>query len=230
MKKYNIWNGKDIVVDDKINNSFFLYNTIFENKNHLRDKLISFCSNVNYSCSLFLIKQEYFILDIYKNVINKTTEDVDVNFTVYNKIKLELSSLEFNTKSDEEIEMYFLSEKYILLENVMKRTIILDHQTGAYITIILKGKKSQRKNLLYNPGQTSGDDLFKDDSNVDDKIEQNKEKDIEKNSTLTDKLNMKYEKKKDKNRMADEPNFSGIFPDLFRIFLFHDGKYTRNGN
>ena len=201
MKKFNILNGKEITLDDKINNSFFLYNTIYTNKNHLSDKLISFCCNVNFSCSLFLVEQEYLILEIYQNIINKSTQDV--NFILYNKIKLEKSSLEFTSSSDEEIEMYFLSEKYILLENILKRTIILDHQTGAYVNIILKGKKTQRKNLLYNPGQTSGDDLFKDDSNENDKTDQYKEKENynEKSSTnLINKFNnMKYEKKKDKN-------------------------------
>ena len=29
--------------------------------------------------------------------------------------------------------MYFLGEKYILIENILKRSIILDHQTGDYI-------------------------------------------------------------------------------------------------
>ena len=200
MKKFNILNGKEIALDDKINNSFFLYNTIYTNKNHLTDKLISFCCNVNFSCSLFLVEQEYLILELYQNIINKHTQDV--NFILYNKIKLEKSSLEFSSSSDEEIEMYFLSEKYILLENILKRTIILDHQTGAYVNIILKGKKTQRKNLLYNPGQTSGDDLFKDDSNEIDKTEQYKEKENynEKSSTNLNKFNnLKYEKKNDKN-------------------------------
>ena len=30
--------------------------------------------------------------------------------------------------------------------------------------------------------------------------------------------------------MAAESDNSGIFPDLFRIFLYYDGKYNRNGN
>ena len=207
MKKFNLLNGKEIPLDDKINNSFFLYNTIYTNKNHLNDKLISFCSNINYSGSLFLVEQEYLILEIYQNIINNKTQDI--NFIIKNKIKLEKSSLEFTSAFDEEIEMYFLSEKFILLENVLKRTIILDHQIGSFVNIILKGKKTQRKNLLYNPGQTSGDDLFKDDSNELDKNEQNKEKENtnDKSSILINKFNnMKNIKKNDKNDTSNNSN------------------------
>ena len=200
MKKFNLLNGKEIPLDDKINNSFFLYNTIYTNKNHIPDKLISFCSNINYSGSLFLVEQEYLILEIYQNIINKKTQDI--NFILKNTIKLEKSALEFNSPTEEEIEMYFLSEKFILLENILKRSIILDHQTGSYVNIILKGKKTQRKNLLYNPGQTSGDDLFKDDSNEFDKNDQYREKEYtnDKSSTLINKINnIKNMKKNDKN-------------------------------
>ena len=200
MKKFNLLNGKEIPLDDKINNSFFLYNTIYTNKNHIPDKLISFCSNTNYSGSLFLVEQEYLILEIYQNIINKKTQDI--NFILKNTIKIEKSTLEFNSPKEEEIEMYFLSEKFILLENILKRSIILDHQTGLYVNIILKGKKTQRKNLLYNPGQTSGDDLFKDDSNEYDKNDQYKEKDNtnDKSSTLINRINnIKNIKKNDKN-------------------------------
>ena len=217
MKKFNILHGKEKPLDDKINNSFFLYNTIFTNKNHLSDKLISFTSNANYSCSLFLIEQDYLILEIYQNIINKKTQDI--NFTLKNKIKLEKSSLELNSIDEEEIEMYFLSEKFILLENILKRTIILDHQTGAYTNIILRGKKTQRKNLLYNPGQTSGDDLFKDDSNEYEKTDiYNKEKEKEnlndKNNNIINKLNnMKKVKKSDKND-ADINSIDSSYEDL----------------
>jgi hypothetical protein len=214
MKKFNLLNGTEIPLDDKINNSFFLYNTIYTNKSHLNDKLISFCSNINYSGSLFLVEQEYLILEIYQNIINKKTQDI--NFIIKNKIKLEKSSLEFTSPSEEEIEMYFLSEKFILLENILKRTIILDHQTGSYVNIILKGKKTQRKNLLYNPGQTSGDDLFKDDSNDFDKNEQYKEKDNtnDKSSTLINRFNnMKNIKKNDKNDTSNNSNITS-YEDL----------------
>ena len=214
MKKFNLLNGTEIPLDDKINNSFFLYNTIYTNKSHLNDKLISFCSNINYSGSLFLVEQEYLILEIYQNIINKKTQDI--NFIIKNKIKLEKPSLEFTSPSEEEIEMYFLSEKFILLENILKRTIILDHQTGSYVNIILKGKKTQRKNLLYNPGQTSGDDLFKDDSNDFDKNEQYKEKDNtnDKSSTLINKFNnMKNIKKNDKNDTSNNSNITS-YEDL----------------
>ena len=214
MKKFNLLNGTEIPLDDKINNSFFLYNTIYTNKNHLNDKLISFCSNINYSGSLFLVEQEYLILEIYQNIIDKMTQDI--NFIIKNKIKLDFSSLEFTSPSEEEIEMYFLSEKFILLENILKRTIILDHQTGSYVNIILKGKKTQRKNLLYNPGQTSGDDLFKDDSNDFDKNEQYREKDNtnDKSSTLINRFNnMKNMKKNDKNDTSNNSNITS-YEDL----------------
>ena len=205
-------------LDDKINNSFFLYNTIFTNKNHLNDKLMSFTSSPNYSGSLFLIDQDYLILEIYHNIISRKTQDI--NFILKNKIKLEKSSLELNLSEEEEIKMYFLSEKFILLENVLKRTIILDHQTGAFTNIILRGKKTQRKNLLYNPGQTSDDDLFKDDSN---ELEKN---DIYNNDEVKDdisdkssnniinKLNNMKKKRNSDNNDGDNNSIDSSYEDL----------------
>ena len=218
MKKFNIFHGKEIPLDDKINNSFFLYNTIFTNKNHLNDKLISFTSSPNYSGSLFLVDQDYLILEIYQNIINRKTQDI--NFTLKNKIKLEKSSLELNVYEEEEIKMYFLSEKYILLENVLKRTIILDHQIGAFTNIILRGKKTQRKNLLYNPGQTSDDDLFKDDSN---EFEKNDiyNQDMEKenindksSNNIINKLNNTKKIRKSDNNDGDNNSIDSSYEDL----------------
>ena len=203
MKKYNILQGRAIPLDDKINNSFLLYNTIYTDNSHLNDKLISFCSNSNFSGALFLVETEYLILEIYQNIMDCKTQDV--NFTLKNKIKLDASSLEYHYSSEEEIQMYFISERYILLENILKRTIILDHENGSFVNIILKGKKTQRKNLLYNPGQTSGDDLFKDDSIENDNYDTYKEKQnlSDKSSTLIKKLNTKSIKKNDKNSSSN---------------------------
>ena len=213
MKKFNILHGKEIELDDKINNSFLLYNTIYTNNYHLNDKLISFCTNVFYSGILYIVEENYLLLEIYHNIINSKTQDID--FTLKNKIKLELSSLEYHFTPEEEIQMYFLSGKYILLENVLKRTIILDHENGSFVNIILRGKKTQRKNLLYNPGQTSGDDLFKDDSNENERYDLYKDKENinDKNNTLINKLrSSKNVKKNEKNSVSHSVDSS--FDDL----------------
>ena len=226
MKKYNILQGRAIPLDDKINNSFLLYNTIYTDNSHLNDKLISFCSNSNFSGALFLVETEYLILEIYQNIINYKTQDV--NFTLKNKIKLDASSLEYHYSSEEEIQMYFISERYILLENILKRTIILDHENGSFVNIILKGKKTQRKNLLYNPGQTSGDDLFKDDSIENDNYDTYKEKQnlSDKSSTLIKKLNTKSIKKNDKNSSSNSLDSSKNKINNKKSLLDSDGSIS----
>ena len=46
----------------------------------------------------------------------------------------------------------------------MKRSIILNYQTGDFTFILLKGKKLKKENIIYTPLQNSCEDLFKDDS------------------------------------------------------------------
>jgi len=206
MKRFNILYGKEIPINDKINNSFFLYHTIFLSKANEKNKLISFYSNKLYSAILFLVEQDFLILEIYQNIINEKTQEI--NFILKNKIKLALLSLEYDYTSDEDIQMFFLCDKYIIIENILKRSIILDIEKGNFTTIILKGKKSQKKNINYNHGQDSGDDLFKDSSLDSDKDNKNYLSNINEKNSNTNNLFNNNQIKNDNDSKASS-NFSG---------------------
>jgi len=162
MKKFNILYGKEIPLNENINNSFFLYHTIYINNSNENTNPISFCSNSNISAVLYFINSNSLILEIYENIINSKTQEI--NFNLKRKIKLNPLTLEYNNTTDEDIQMYFLGEKYILIENILKRSIILNYLTGDYTFILLKGKKLKKENIIYTPLQNSCEDLFKDDS------------------------------------------------------------------
>ena len=171
MKRYNILYGKEIPLGEKENNSFFLYHTIFTNPSLENTNPVSFCFNSSFSAVLYLINHDFLLLEIYQNIIKEKSQEI--KFNISTKIKLELSYLEYTNTPDEEIKMFFLGDKYILIENVLKKSIILDYETGEYAYILLKGKKSEKKNIVYNPQQNSCDDLFKDDSLNSNKNENN---------------------------------------------------------
>ena len=201
MKKFNILYGKEIPLNENINNSFFLYHTIFINNSSENINPISFCSNSNISAVLYFINSDSLTLEIYENIINIKTQEI--NFNLKRKIKLSTISLKYNNNSNEDIQMYFLGEKYILIENILKRSIILDHQTGDYTTILLKGKKEKNEIKIYNPIQNSCDDLFKDDS-----LDSNKNKNLGKiiSSNIDNIIN-----KKVKNKLNSKKNNNDSF-------------------
>ena len=158
--KYSIFHGKQIPLNNKDNNSFLLYNAIYSNTSHINDKLISFCNNSQYSAFLFLQSNDYFLLEIYQNQIKIVSQEI--NFILSSKIKLDTLTLDFQSTNDEEIKMYFISDRFILIENILKRCILLEIKTGSYNSLVLKGKNNLKKNIYYNPAETSGEDLFND--------------------------------------------------------------------
>ena len=189
--KYSILHGKQIPLNNKVNNSFLLYNTIYSNMSHLNDKLISFCNSSQYSGFLFLKANDYFLLEIYQNQINLISQEI--NFILTNKIKLDILALDFQSINEEEIKMNFISDRFILIENILKRCILLEIKTGSYMNLVLKGKNCQKKNIYYNPAEISGEDLFNDseilgkknlnNSNINDKKNSSKINHINNNST-----------------------------------------------
>ena len=210
MQKFNILYGKEIPLDDKINNSFFLYHTIYTNHSNESINPISFSNNTYYSAVLYYLETDSFSLELYQNLINSKTQEI--KFRLKNKIKLNPSSLEYLSNSEDVIKMYFISEKYLLIENILKKAIILDIQNGEFTTIILKGKKSTKKNfvnMVYNPGQNSIDDLFKDDSFENDKKINNKNINNINDNNINEKDFMKLNKKKDINESIGSNSISG---------------------
>ena len=210
MQKFNILYGKEIPLDDKINNSFFLYHTIYTNHSNESINPISFSNNTYYSAVLYYLETDSFSLELYQNLINSKTQEI--KFRLKNKIKLNPSSLEYVSNSEDVIKMYFISEKYLLIENILKKAIILDIQNGEFTTIILKGKKSTKKNfvnMVYNPGQNSIDDLFKDDSFENDKKINNKNINNINDNNINEKDFMKLNKKKDINESIGSNSISG---------------------
>ena len=105
MKKFNILYGKEIPLNKNINNSFFLYHTIYINNSSENTNPISFCSNSNISAVLYFINSNSLILEIYENIINAKTQEI--NFNLKRKIKLNPLTLEYNNTTDEDIQMYF---------------------------------------------------------------------------------------------------------------------------
>ena len=207
MKRFNILYGKEILLDEKVNNSFFLYHTIYINHSRENTNPISFCNNSNFSAVLYFINSEYLSLEIYQNIINSKSQEI--KFNLKRKIKLNPLSLEYNNTSDEDIQMFFLGEKFILIENILKKTIILDHETGEFTTILLKGKKSERKNILYNPIQNSCDDLFKDDSLNSDNKDLSNLNSKNFGNNINKKGTNKFNKNKENNDSSGSINISG---------------------
>ena len=117
MQKFNILYGKEITLDDKINNSFFLYHTIYTNHSNESINPISFSNNTYYSAVLYYLETDSFSLELYQNLINSKTQEI--KFRLKNKIKLNPSSLEYVSNSEDVIKMYFISEKYLLIENMI---------------------------------------------------------------------------------------------------------------
>ena len=226
MKRFNILYGKEIPLNEKENNSFFLYHTIYTNESYENNNPISFCNNSYFTAVLYLINSDYLLLEIYKNTID--TKNQEIHFNITRKIKVNPASLEYTKTSSETIQMFFLGENYILIENIFKKSIILDHQTGDYTSILLKGKKTQRKNIVYNPAQNSCDDLFKDDSLNSDKSDNNKnlgnlnaanKNKNNGNNDSSESINMDDDNLNDENNAS---NLNDIFNTLKILYVFDE--------
>ena len=224
MKRFNILYGKEIPLDDKVNNSFFLYHTIYSNPSNESNNPISFTSNSYYSAVLYFIESYSFYLEIYQNLINSKLQEID--FKLKRKIKLNPAFIEYDYSSNDDIKMYFIGEKFILIENLLKKSIILDHETGEFTSIIFKGKKSQRKNIIYNPIQNSCDDLFKDDSLNSDKNDKNKNNNnfnnIKENNDSSGSINIS----EDNLSNQDVSNINNNFSNL-KILYTYDEFYQQ---
>lgn len=144
----NLRKGKTIIQDPKNNNSYLLYNTIYTNKAHEKDQLLGWTSNLKYSAGLYLENQIYMILEIYKNEFNLKTEIVD--FSVKYRIRLKLSIIDYTIQSSDEnsLELFFVSEHFIIIESAYKKILLVDYLTGKYSII---GLKAQNKGGKYAP-------------------------------------------------------------------------------
>ena len=152
----NIRKGEIRYQDPKYNNSYLIYNTIYTNKLHEKDHLISWTSSKIHSAALYYENStNSIILEILKNNISLQTETVD--FFLQHRIRLKHNTLPYNSQVNDDIniDMYFISEHFILIEVSYQATIMIDYLTGKYVPIGIKvqsnkNSKPEPLKILYS--------------------------------------------------------------------------------